>query len=143
MTDINKLEELAKAASELFVSGPWYYNDPDRFSQGHGKFSETAVYAAGNAFPWRVIEVVGDDDRSVALAKLIAELRPEVVVSLISQYRRMEEALRFYADERRYNGANQRPIPDDPYSPPDRAYIHDVTKDGGDIARQALQDQDQ
>lgn len=99
MTDINKLEELAKAANKLFLSGPWHYNDPERFSQGHGKFSETAVYAAGNAFPWRVIEVEGDNDRSVALAKLIAELRPEVVVSIISKYRRMEEALKWYGDQ--------------------------------------------
>jgi hypothetical protein len=50
----------------------------------------------------------------------------------------LEAALRFYADGRRYRGANQQPIPDDPYAKPDAVYILDVTRDGGAIANTAL-----
>jgi len=53
--------------------GPWEYNDPAKFTQGHGSFSETAVYAAGNAFPWRMAEVAGPDGATeIANARLIA-----------------------------------------------------------------------
>jgi hypothetical protein len=60
---------------------------------------------------------------------LIAEARIE----------ELEGALRFYADGRRYQGANQQPIPDDPYAKPDAVYIQDVTRDCGAIARAVLQ----
>lgn len=59
---------------------------------------------------------------------------------LMNRVTQLETALRFYADERRYLGPNREPIPDDPYSPPSRAYVHDVTKDGGQIARQVLRE---
>lgn len=53
--------------------GPWEYNDPAIFSQGHGRFSETAVYAPGNAFPWRMAEIQGPDTATeIATARLIA-----------------------------------------------------------------------
>lgn len=58
------------------------------------------------------------------------ELRDEIT--------RLRWALEFYADFRRYEGANQRPLEDDPYSKPDAAYIQDVTRDRGGIARAAL-----
>jgi hypothetical protein len=63
----------APTAEPQHSRGPWEYNDPAKFTQGHGKFSETAVYAAGNAFPWRMAEVVGPDNATaVANARLIA-----------------------------------------------------------------------
>lgn len=49
----------------------------------------------------------------------------------------METALKFYADPARYQGANQRNEADDPYSE-GAAYIKDVVRDGGGIARKAL-----
>ncbi|MCK1668681.1 hypothetical protein [Bradyrhizobium sp. 153] len=51
----------------------------------------------------------------------------------------LERALRFYADPTRYNGPNQH-IKGDPdeYQPKDAAYLLDVTRDGGKIARDAL-----
>lgn len=48
------------------------------------------------------------------------------------------KALEFYSDCNRYDGPNQRLIGDDPYTPKDRGYLQDVTRDGGDIARAAL-----
>ena len=48
------------------------------------------------------------------------------------------KALRFYADPERYMGANQRLIAPDEYTPEGRAYMQDVTRDGGEIARAAL-----
>jgi len=56
--------------------------------------------------------------------------------------KQMAEALRFYADERRYGGPNREPIKDDPFGLPDDPYIRDVTKDGGTLARAALKDGD-
>jgi hypothetical protein len=53
----------------------------------------------------------------------------------------LEGALRFYADERRYRGANKRPFADDPYTKPDAAYANCMERDCGDIARAALKGQ--
>lgn len=50
----------------------------------------------------------------------------------------MARALAFYADPRRYEGANIRPIENDPYAKPNQVYIQDVTRDLGEIARAAL-----
>lgn len=68
--------------------GPWEYNDPKEFTQGHGRFSETAVYAAGNAFPWRMAEIQGPNEQvEIATARLIAAA-PDMydALSLILQY---------------------------------------------------------
>lgn len=46
-------------------------------------------------------------------------------------------ALSFYADQQRYRGPNQRPIPGDAW-PDSDGYRLDVTRDGGAIARAAL-----
>jgi hypothetical protein len=51
---------------------------------------------------------------------------------------RMAEALEFYANPLRYQGPNQNPITDDKFARPDAVYIHDVTKDGGAIARSVI-----
>ena len=51
---------------------------------------------------------------------------------------RMAVALAFYADPRRHNGPNQNPIEGDKFAKPDAAYILDVTRDHGEIARSAL-----
>jgi uncharacterized protein DUF551 len=48
-------------------------------------------------------------------------------------------ALRFYAEPKRYLGPNQDPIPNDPFAPTNSVFIFDVTKDAGNIARNALQ----
>lgn len=56
-----------------WAMSPWQYNDPASFTQGHGKFSETAVYARGNAFPWRMCEIAcGSEEAEIATARLIA-----------------------------------------------------------------------
>lgn len=52
----------------------------------------------------------------------------------------MKEALEFYADPTRYNGANQRNDSDDKWSG-GNAYLKDVTRDHGEIARRALSPQ--
>jgi hypothetical protein len=62
-------------------------------------------------------------------------------VSKTTAEARLRLALQFYADERRYQGPNQKPIADDPYQPdPTFPYILDVTRDWGSIAREALKD---
>jgi len=48
------------------------------------------------------------------------------------------KALEFYARERAYRGANQKNDGTDPFTPDDAAYIRDVTRDGGEVARTAL-----
>lgn len=47
-------------------------------------------------------------------------------------------ALKFYADEMRYRGANQPALEKDPYTEHGEPYMQDVTRDWGTIARQAL-----
>ncbi len=48
------------------------------------------------------------------------------------------KALEFYADENRYRGSNQRNDGSDPYTKSDAAYMQDVNRDNGEIARTAL-----
>jgi hypothetical protein len=48
------------------------------------------------------------------------------------------DALKFYADGKRYSGPNQRLVNGDKYTAKDAAYMKDVTRDGGAIARAAL-----
>lgn len=52
---------------------------------------------------------------------------------------RLREALTFYSDTRRYQGANQ-PYRDgdDPFTPTGSPFLIDVMRDGGTIARAAL-----
>jgi hypothetical protein len=65
-----------------FTPGPWEYNDPATYRQGFGKFSETAVYAPGNAFHWRMAEVQGPDEQTeIATARLIAAA-PDMLAAL-------------------------------------------------------------
>ncbi|MCP3471460.1 hypothetical protein NLM33_14085 [Bradyrhizobium sp. CCGUVB1N3] len=53
----------------------------------------------------------------------------------------LELALRFYGDPRRYDGPH-RPINGEPdrYQPKDEPRLWDVARDGGQIARDALDD---
>lgn len=51
---------------------------------------------------------------------------------------RLVKALGFYASASRYQGANQRILPDDEWTDKDAVYRLDVTRDGGAIARKAL-----
>lgn len=60
------------------------------------------------------------------------------IESLRLQLVKVREALEFYADGERYNGPNQRLVGDDKYTRADAAYLKDVTRDGGDLARRAL-----
>lgn len=48
-------------------------------------------------------------------------------------------ALEFYANPKRYEGPNTSPIPNDPFQPDNLSYRLDVTRDGGRIARAALE----
>ena len=50
----------------------------------------------------------------------------------------LRSALGFYSQPVRYDGPNQHPIPGDPYTAADSAYMNDVCRDGGEIARAAL-----
>ena len=50
----------------------------------------------------------------------------------------LRSALGFYSQPVRYDGPNQRPIPGDQYTAADSAYMNDVCRDGGEIARAAL-----
>jgi hypothetical protein len=52
--------------------------------------------------------------------------------------RKAEKALRFYADKKRYQGANQPSPGDDPYTPLGFPYLIDTHRDNGAIARAAL-----
>jgi hypothetical protein len=49
----------------------------------------------------------------------------------------MKRALEFYADPKRYRGANQNNA-GDKFTDPQAPYMLDVTRDGGEIARKAL-----
>lgn len=78
------------------------------------------------------------DDRRFRIAA-----NPQAILSLIQKAREAEglrAALGFYAEPRRYNGANQsmRRGEADPFTG-DAHYLLDVTRDGGNIARQALE----
>lgn len=65
----------------------------------------------------------------------------ETVADIIADRDRLKKALSFYSDSTRYRGPNQRL--DDPDEWSDAvgltAYRLDVTRDGGVIARQALE----
>jgi hypothetical protein len=61
----------------------------------------------------------------------------ESAVNRSAQFEEMVRALQFYADPKRYQGANQRNDANDPYSG-DAPYIKDVGRDSGAIARTAL-----
>lgn len=56
-----------------------------------------------------------------------------------AENKRLRDALGFYADPLRYQGANQAAIPEDPFQPGGDYYRRDVTRDNGDIARATLQ----
>jgi hypothetical protein len=60
------------------------------------------------------------------------------IIDLMNEVSRLRMALAFYADPLRYEGANMRPILDDPYQPENLVYRLDVTRDFGKIAREAL-----
>ena len=65
----------------------------------------------------------------------------ETVADIIADRDRLKKALSFYADQTRYHGPNQRLEVADEWSEAVglTAYRLDVTRDGGLIARQALE----
>ena len=56
----------------------------------------------------------------------------------LAEGERLRHALGFYSQPVRYDGPNQTPIPGDSYTTADSAYMNDVCRDGGEIARAAL-----
>lgn len=73
------------------------------------------------------------------LAQFIANWESKgQAASLKARIQELEDALRFYADERRYRGSNQRNDDSDPFTSSDSAYLKDAMRDGGQIARAAL-----
>lgn len=68
----------------------------------------------------------------------LRDMRTPLAVAAADKIERLRKALSFYADGRRYQGPNQKPIPDDPFAKEDAVYILDVTRDGGSIASRAL-----
>lgn len=77
------------------------------------------------------------------------EQRARQALALATKYhnrvQRLEWALRFYADERRYHGSNQRAswYGEDEYGPDSGGYFRDVGRDIGHIARTILQEGDE
>lgn len=60
------------------------------------------------------------------------------VTDLMNDVWALKEALRFYADQRRYDGPNLPPLEGDKYAPDGLVYRYDVTRDRGSVARAAL-----
>lgn len=58
--------------------------------------------------------------------------------SALTRIEELEGALGFYASVVRYQGPNQRAMPDDKWTDDDAVYRLDVTRDGGAIARATL-----
>jgi len=87
MTDINKLEELAKAATP----GPWTMNAG--FLDSRGLFPMFQLFGECECGA-PLGPVTGTDKQAEADATYIATANPVAILSLISKYRRMEEALK-------------------------------------------------
>ncbi len=51
----------------------------------------------------------------------------------------LRHALAFYADSKRHQGPNKRPVEDDPYTEPGAPYMQDVVRDSGELAQAALE----
>jgi hypothetical protein len=70
---------------------------------------------------------------------------PESLRRKIEQYaaeiERLRAALAFYARPIAYQGDNIRNEGQDPFTPPDKAYILSIGRDGGEVARRALGEQ--
>lgn len=79
---------------------------------------------------WMQVLPAHDDDKANAA----------LIVRAVNSHQALIDALEFYADPKRYEGPNMPPIPDDKYDPraPDSCYVHDITKDSGAIAKDAL-----
>lgn len=80
------------------------------------------------SYPWDRIRKLEYDNNQAA-----ARIR-----RLESDHDALVNALQFYANPCRYQGPNQRPLEDDPHAKPDQVYIQDVSRDNGEIARNAL-----
>jgi len=76
-----------------------------------------------------------------ALEDELSEDGPDIARAFIALHARctkLETALRFYADPKRYEGPNQRAEPGDEWTAPDAPYRQDVGRDNGRNARAAL-----
>lgn len=85
-----------------------------------------------------VIHLQGDEDSEIEIHCPNAPTLAATIVKAVNSHDALVKALEFYADPRRYNGANQKPIEADPYAQPGEVYIRDVTRDNGSLARSAL-----
>jgi hypothetical protein len=106
---------------------PWHYDDTAIFAQD-------GVLARVPNHPENGINWMND-------AAFIVEAVNSYDANQV-RIRELEKALEFYADSRRYDGPNQRPIENDPYADADAVYIKDVTRDHGRIAKAALTTRD-
>lgn len=93
--DTADLARRVMEAAEKACPGPWQHNDPATFMQVDGKFSDRAVYVAGNAFPWRMAEVQApDDDLAVGTCEFIALSRtaaPALAQAVLEKDRALAE----------------------------------------------------
>jgi hypothetical protein len=101
-------------------------------------------YIRADAYPEEFVGRFKSDDTGPYVACVgnrpadFGEANAAFIVTACNSHADLVRALEFYADPLRYDGPNQRVIGDDPYTPKDRGYLQDVTRDNGDIARAAL-----
>lgn len=133
--DIPAIEARANAATE----GPWEAL-PWEAEAGGGDWNLWGPKAPNHSMDSSLQGDFGFE----ADAQFVAHARTDIP-ALISEVRRLEavrdglvKALGFYARVAAHNGPNQRNVGSDPYTPPDAAYVQDITRDGGSIARAAL-----
>jgi hypothetical protein len=75
------------------------------------------------------------------MTALVCEHNAALIVKAVNRdhaFEPMLEALRFYADQSRYRGPNCRRQEGDRFTPENVPFTHDVSKDGGEIARAAI-----
>lgn len=111
-------------------------------------------YFRAEPFGWTDCEECDEGAMPLFDGAVIMDLQKQLTTeraSLLAESQRKQQlegqvlqlmiALKFYADKQRYMGSNQRVEAPDIYgeSPSNTVYLWDVMKDGGDIARAAIQ----
>lgn len=104
------------------------------FAERHGGRTYIPILRPGND-PVPLAVVHRDVD---GYGRNEGEANAALIVTACNSHADLVRALEFYADPLRYDGPNQRIIGDGPYTPKDRGYLQDVTRNNGDIARAAL-----
>lgn len=97
-----ELEEIERLLEKM-TPGPWTNPAPETLKVEYrsGTFGDEFIYAPGNAFPWRMAELQGPDDRTAkataagivalvnAAPRLLAELRAKQ--QEIAEWKRIHE----------------------------------------------------